>query len=237
MKKNSNTILTLVTYSLLFTLAPCNYLYALDLSPQLELKNELVVRGLSYTRKQAAIHATVDYDFSDNVFVGAGGFASSSNKEIGLFNGINTYIGWFHSFENDSALQFSLEENYFFGNTSSAWSYTEVRGDYHFSSNASVSIMFSDDYLGRKSDAVLGEINWNNTLSDNLFLHAQAGYIHAGENELIGESWYASSGLSFSSESSWGTSLVLHYGSERLDQVTNENSAGLRFVLGLSYQF
>ena len=256
MKNSVNTKPSLALSSLLCLLLATSNVSAMDLSPQIELSNQLVVRGFSYTRNQPTLQASISYDLTDDFFVGAGGFTSSSTEDNGIYRGVNAYLGWFHTINDQSAVQVSIEHNQFFGDrqiiwpytalfeqyqtisdTASTWSYTELRGDYYFSRNSSLSLIYSDDYLGRLTGAVILEGNWNKELSDRFSVKSKTGYIRAGENQLLEKVVYASSGLHVSFDSPWGAHVTAHYGNSRLDRIVGEDAAGTSIVFGLSYQF
>lgn len=134
--------------------------------------SEVVHRGMSLTDGNPALGLSAGWDFDSGWFLGGGGYyagGTPSGRELN--RNLNAHLGWFRT-NGKRAIEVSLARNEFID--VSDWSYTELRGDFHVSPSASLSLAWSPNYYGR-AEALNLSGTWRPQLTDSVYLVLAGG--------------------------------------------------------------
>ncbi|MEL6948565.1 MAG: hypothetical protein AAGM16_00395 [Pseudomonadota bacterium] len=147
---------------------------AAETSVQLHGFSDVVHRGASLTDGRGAIGATVTVDAASGLFAGLSthyGQGTPNGRHLLRYAGL--HAGWFKPLAGGRAIEFSLSRHVF-GDVAD-WRYDELRVDYHFSEQFTLTAAVSDDYYGRGSEVVLSEVTWQRELGGGVFTRIVAG--------------------------------------------------------------
>lgn len=147
---------------------------AAETSVQLHGFSDVIHRGASLTDGRGAIGATVAVDTASGLFTGLSthyGQGTPDGRHLLRYAGL--HAGWFKALSRGRAVELSLSRHVF-GDVPD-WRYDELRVDYHFGEQLTVTGAASDDYYGRGSEAVLTEITWQHELGHGVFTRLVAG--------------------------------------------------------------
>lgn len=201
---------------------------AADIEANVALATDYVFRGFSQTNEEPAISGGFDYDFGNGFSVGTWAsnvnFGDSTSSEVDLYGG--------YSFEVSDGVSIDLSYVYFaYPGETDSLNYSEFVagvgvGDLGFS------LVYSPDYFGSESDAIVLNADYAKSLGENLGLSVHLGYSDVDEDNFFdaGENSYIDYSIGLSTTAA-GVDLGLTLYGTDLDNI---DAADDRVVFSIS---
>ncbi len=147
------------------------------------LATDLPSRGIALSNGEPMLGASLGWDHSSGLFLGAEGFTAEEGPVPDRSRGMRAFVGYFHVLEQDQALELSLSHTEFSGNFPSSWDYSEARVDLHLSRELSLTTAYSPDLQGRDVRSMALAVNWRPSLGERAFLVLSGGGTWLGDDE------------------------------------------------------
>ncbi len=199
-----------------------------DIEGNVALATDYVFRGFSQTNEDPAISGGFDYDFGNGFSVGTWAsnvnFGDNTSSEIDLYGG--------YSFELNEGVSLDFTYIYFaYPGETDALNYSEFHAGIGFG-DLGFSLVFSPDYFGSDSDAIVLNADYSIGLAENVGLDLHVGYSDADEDDFFaaGESSYIDYSIGLST-SAGGVDLGLTLYGTDLDDI---DAADDRVVFSIS---
>ncbi len=151
---------------------------AATLQSNVHITSANFVAGSNITDDQPALHLSADISFDQGSFFGADCFASSVGSERGLPSGCDAYIGHFHALNKHTAFAIAATHHAYSDGFNREWNYTDLNATWHINKNASLSLIYADNWFNRPFDTVTLEhksrFKLSNALSANILASVMA---------------------------------------------------------------
>jgi len=159
-------------------LASASSAYAGDIEANVALATDYVFRGVSQTDEEPAISGGFDYSFDNGFYLGTWAsnvdFGGSESTEIDLYGG--------YAFDVSEGVNLDLGYIYYnYAGNTSALNYSEFTATLGLG-NLSLGLVYSPDYFGSNSDAVVLNGDYSFSLAENWGLDLHIGYTVTDED-------------------------------------------------------
>lgn len=209
-------------------LANTSSVQAGDIEANVALATDYVFRGFSQTNEDPAISGGFDYDFGNGFSVGTWAsnvnFGDNTSTEIDLYGG--------YSFDVSEGVSIDLSYLYFaYPGETDGLNYSEFVAGIGFG-DLGFSLVYSPDYFGSESDAIVLNADYSKSLGENLSFSAHLGYSDVDEDDFFdaGESSYVDYSIGLGTSAA-GVDLALTLYGTDLDDI---DAADDRIVFSIS---
>ncbi len=154
---------------------------AAEMSGSATLATDYVFRGVSQTSEKGAVQAGLDLAFDNGAYIGTWG----SNVDFG--SEVTTEMDFFAGYAFDVAEGVTLDLSYiyfYYAGNESALNYSEYVASLSVS-DVSFTLVYSPDYFGSDENALVYNIDYSLSLSENVSLDFHIGYTDT-ESEALG---------------------------------------------------
>lgn len=154
--------------------------YAGDIEANVSLATDYVFRGVSQTNEELAISGGFDYSFENGFYLGTWGsnvdFGSATSSELDLYAG--------YAFDLAEGVNLDLSYVYFnYAGETDELNYSEFVANLGFGA-ATLGLVYSPDYFGSDSSAVVVNGDYSISLADNWGLDLHVGYTKTDEEAI-----------------------------------------------------
>lgn len=220
--------------TLLFLLMGILQAHADDVEIYGGITNDLIYRGISQSSGKPRVKLSLDWNRNNGLYLGTNISAGEAAGRYKRDKDYSVYAGYFTSIGKNNAVEFSFTYYAYQGEFPSSWDYLEVRSDYHFGKDVSLTLAYTDDYYGRDIKNTYTSINWRPEIYDSVYGLLTLGNTH------IKSSYFSSNFKNYSvgfvtSFDRWDIHLGYFYAEDEVRSVFESNSVGSRIAIQLNY--
>ena len=195
--------------------------------------SEYMFRGITQTDDHPALQLGAGYNWSNGVYIGTWGsnvdFGDATDAEV------DTFVGWNHSFNDDTSLDLQLVRyNYIGEPTGVDYAYNELVGKVGFAKHYSATLGYTNDYLATSTSSTYLSVGGNWPVGHDVNLTASIGHTTTNKTT-IGDSGYTD--YSVGANRNFGpVNVSLNYvGSDnKAENIFGKDNAEKKFVLTFS---
>ena len=198
------------------------------------ITSDLIYRGISQSSGKPRATLSLDWNRNNGMYFGTNISAGEAAGRFRREKDYSAYAGYFTSIGKDDAVEFSLSYYAFQGEFPRSWDYLEMRSDYHFAKNVSLTLAYTDDYYGRDIKNTYTSINWRPEIYDSVYGLLTLGNTHIKSSYFSNNIRDYSVGI-VTSFDRWDIHLGYFYAEDEVRSVYESSAVGGRTAIQINY--